>query len=284
MQIITLLSDWNNEDYYLAAVKGKLASLCPDCKVVDISHKVSPFNIQEAAYILRNAYPFFPPGTIHIVSVLSEETENATHHIVHAGGQYFIGADTGLFYMVFGEEMKVYEMDVPQDSFYHTFPALDRFVKVAVMLAQGKPVQEAGVETATVKKKLWLTPIINEDSVTAHVQYIDSFENLILNIDRNTFEQARKGRKFTIHVRNQKIHQLSTRYSSVPYGELLALFNTFEYMEIAINQGNASKLLGINIKDAIRIEFESEEKERPGLNKTKKTSNFSAGGRTESLF
>jgi len=72
MHIITLTSDWKEYDFYVASLKGKLLSICPEATLVDITHSIKPFNTAEAAFVLKNSYPHFPDNTIHIIAVNSE--------------------------------------------------------------------------------------------------------------------------------------------------------------------------------------------------------------------
>ena len=101
MAIITLTSDYGNRDYFTAAIKGALLSETPNAQIIDISHEISPFNIQEAAYILKNAYVHFPKGTIHMIGIDSEASTNKLHIACKFDGHYFIGADTGIFSLMF---------------------------------------------------------------------------------------------------------------------------------------------------------------------------------------
>ncbi len=256
MKLISLLTDWNDRGYYLAMVKARLFSLCPDCSVLDISHSIEPFNIMQAAFVLRETYSSFPEGSVHIVGVLAEETGQTSHIVVRAHNQYFIGADTGLFSLVFAEdEMEVFELDIPADSFQPTFPTYHRFLQAAVSLAEGRAIEDIAVKTETWKKKFWLLPVVKEDSIQGHVQYIDNYENLIVNIDRSLFERVGKGREFMVNLRGNKVSRLSGQYSAVPVGEIAMFFNISGFLEIAINQGNAASLLGFSVNDIVRIEF-----------------------------
>ena len=90
MAIITLTTDFGLKDHFVAVLKGSIYSELPDAKIVDISHDIMPFNIQECAYILSNSYKSFPKGTIHIVGVDSEETPDNKHVVALVNGHYFM--------------------------------------------------------------------------------------------------------------------------------------------------------------------------------------------------
>lgn len=129
-------------DYYVAAVKGIIYNIIPDIQLVDISHHISPFDIAQASFILRNAYPNFPPGTVHIIGVNPERVkrkdafdmrEETLHVVVQYEGQYFIGADNGIFSLLFDNEPeKAFEITLDTGSGTSTFPTRDVFAKSPV--------------------------------------------------------------------------------------------------------------------------------------------------------
>src|SRR5512138_1750299 len=145
MAIITLTSDWGLRDHYIGSVKGAILRQHPEAVIVDISHLVEPFNLNQAAFIIRNSYRSFPKGTIHILGINEEASIETPHTLVLHEGHYFIGADNGIFSLIFDEKPEqILEIDVVQDSDYYTFPSRDVFAKVACHIAQGLPYEELG--------------------------------------------------------------------------------------------------------------------------------------------
>ena len=256
MAIITLTSDWGSKDHYIGAVKGAILSKMPDTNIVDITHSIASFEIEQAAFVVRNCYTYYPKGTVHIIAINTEESEIHPHTVIEHEGQYFIGTDNGIFSMIFDEKPdKIFELNIPQDSDFYTFSTRDRFVKAAIHLASGNKVEELGTPKDGLIEKILLHPVIDHNLLKGHVIHIDNYQNLITNIKKPLFMDMRKERKFGIFFRTYEINKISESYSDVPIGEILALFGSNGHLEIAINQGNASGLLGMNTKDAIRIEF-----------------------------
>ena len=105
MAIITLTSDLGTKDSYLASVKGSIYSQLETAKIIDITNEIAPFNIQQAAYVVRNCFKDFPHGTIHIISVDDELSVKNEHLAVKAEGHYFIGTDNGLFSLLSIEQI-----------------------------------------------------------------------------------------------------------------------------------------------------------------------------------
>ncbi len=256
MPIITLTSDWGAKDHYIGAVKGTIISQMPEATIIDISHDIAPFNIKEAAFIVRNSYKYFPEGTVHIIGVNTEESDKHSHIALKINGQYFVGCDNGLFTLIFDTSPDIIvELNIVHDSDYFTFSSRDRFVKVAVHLAMGKNIEELGTIRDSLTEMLLFRPVIEQDVIKGMVIYIDNYENVITNITRPLFEKVRNGRSFKIVFRGEELKRIFESYSEVPEGEVVALFGSNDHLEIVINNGNASGLLGLNIDDPVRMEF-----------------------------
>jgi len=256
MPIITLTSDWGQRDYFLAAVKGKILSQLPTVSIIDISHGISPFNLKQASFIIRNSYPHYPPGTVHILSLLTESTEKIPHLVVQFDRQFFIGADNGIFSLIFDHDPeKIIRLSSPAVDGLNDIPARDRFVASAVHLAAGKPIEQLGEPVSQWKEQLHFLPVVSGDVIRGVVIYINQYENVVTNITRDLIEKAGRGRKFIIEFRGESINGINQTYQEVPVGEIVALFGSTGHLEIAINQGNAASLLGLDINDPVRVEF-----------------------------
>jgi S-adenosyl-L-methionine hydrolase (adenosine-forming) len=258
MAIITLTSDWGLKDHYAGSVKGAILRQLPDARIVDISHQVPAFDLNQAAFIIRNFYGNFPEGTIHILAINAEAGTDTPHTLVFHNGQYFIGADNGIFSLLFDDKpAMIIELDVIQDSDYFTFPSRDVFVKVACHIASGKPIGELGHPKEGLVQKMAFKPVIQDDLIRGKVIYIDNYENVFVNITEKLFTSIVKNRKFAITFRspNYRITSISKSYKDVNPGEMLALFSTSGYLEIAINQSKASSLLGLKMDQLVLVEL-----------------------------
>src|SRR5437870_3047431 len=99
MAIITLTTDLGLKDHYVAMLKGKILTSFPAANLVDISHDIQAFNIQQAAFILRNSYAYFPVNTIHLVNVMADRKQLRCVLIKYKN-HYFAGVDNGLFSLI----------------------------------------------------------------------------------------------------------------------------------------------------------------------------------------
>lgn len=259
MPIITLTSDWNNCDYYVAAVKGQILGLCPDVTIVDISHRIQCFSISQAAYVVRHSYRNFPDGTIHIIAVNTETGPDKPPVVVRAMNHYFIGCDNGLFMLIFDSDPDEVIALPQRKKGNPTVPEIDVFARAACELAKGKPLKELGKIHADLKRQVPILPTIDESVINGTVIYIDSFRNAITNISTELFGQIGKKRKFEIYIQSNhyRVNKINKYYSESSIGELLVLFNSIGYLEIAINNGNAADLLNLSVGSAVRIKFYS---------------------------
>jgi S-adenosyl-L-methionine hydrolase (adenosine-forming) len=255
MPVITLTTDWNKEDYYLGATRGKALTLDPSVQVVDITHKVTPFNHAQAAFILRNSYPDFPQGSVHLLAVNTDGKANQAHLLVEAAGHYFMGPDNGAFGLLLGEIPARYFRFTSTSP--GTFACRDLYIPLAIRVLHGEALTKLGDEVTEVTKQVPLRPAIDESVITGNVIYIDSYQNVITNITRELFERVGKGRSFDLYVQSlrYKVNKICLGYDDVPVAELLALFNSAGLLEIAIRSGNAADLLNLSMNAAVRVKF-----------------------------
>ncbi|TSA27551.1 MAG: hypothetical protein D4R67_05835 [Bacteroidetes bacterium] len=259
MAVITLTSDWGWKDHYHGAVKGAILRQLSDAVIVDGSHDIPSFDLNQAAFIIRNFYPNFPEGTVHIIGINTEASIESPHTLVLHKGHYFVAADNGIFSLIFDESPeKIIELDILQDSDYFTFSTRDVFVKAACHIAAGKPMEELGHRKDKVLTRMAFQPVISGNQIKGKVIYVDHSGNAFANITENLFKSTVKNRKFTITFRSPsyRITRLSKSYQDVHEGEMLAFFSTSGYLEIAINRGDASSLLGLRPDTSVLIELE----------------------------
>lgn len=247
MPLITLTSDIGEQDYLVGAVKGRLLRIDPDFHIIDITHKLSPFNYPQAAYVCRNAIKNFPEFTYHIVLVNLFESKPEQLLFAFHKEQYLICADNGLLGMILEEKPEMV-IGVPLDrlAIKNTLYCIDVAAKSIMQLAKGEPIQNIGIPDTNYIEKNPLRPTLGDNWIEGQIIFIDNFENVIVNITQEQFEQQRKGRRFKIvFKRDEIIERISGSYADVPQGEKLVLFNSAGYMEIAINKGNAAGLFGL---------------------------------------
>lgn len=258
MPIITLLTDLGTADWYVGTLKGQLMRLIPGANVVDISHRVPKYDVPKAGFILRNTYPWFPEGTVHIVSVDASVNFDKPFVAIRFANQYFIGTDNGVFSLAFGHEslQAAVTLDgVEADWQSSLFQARDIFAKAAQRLLEGTPIEELGRPLPKLHEMFAFNPVYSEMGIQGNVLYADDFGNVITNIRKVEFEACTAGKPFSIQLRRERynIRKIGRSYTSSAPGETVALFNSSGYLEIAIHGGSAHALLGLNIGDKITV-------------------------------
>jgi S-adenosylmethionine hydrolase len=270
MQIITLTSDTGLQDFYVAAMKGTILNLIPNAVIIDISHSVKPFDVAEAAYQIQSCYRDFPKGTIHIVAVDSEPLLNVQNPsyptIMKFRDQFFISNDNG-FFGTFLDESQPDELyrftSIENDDELLKFPTKNCLIPIAAKIAEKKSISSFASPINSYKKAFVQKPIIEQFVIQGTVIHIDSFGNLITNISKSDFARFGDNTPFTIYYVNKNyfIDRISKTYNEVSMGERVAIFNSNDLLEIAINRGangstgGADKLFGVRLGDIFRVEF-----------------------------
>lgn len=257
MPIITLTTDWKQNDFYTGALKGTILTKCPDIQIVDISHQIPPFNTSQAAFVIKNSYNHFPKGTIHIIAVDAIPDKGNNYVAIKLNGHFFIGCDNGIFSLIAKDKPEnIIQLNKKKKN-YPTFPCISLFAETACELAKGKQITELGKKMSELITRIPLRATIDDKVITGSVIYIDSYKNAITNITNELFDRVGKNQPFEIFIqsRKYKITHINKTYSETSIGELLALFNSLGLLEIAMNKANLTDLLSLSIGSTVRIDF-----------------------------
>ena len=275
MSIITLTTDYGNKDYSVSELKAKIYNEITDVRIVDVSHNISPFNLTEAAYIIKSAYRHFPKGSIHIIGIESDLTPENAHIAMKFDDNYFIGADNGIFSMIIGDFKadSMVEINIHK-NYNYTITANDVFVKIATHISREGKLEVIGKKIDSIKEIKDIKPVVSNDNnqIIGSVIYIDNYGNVVTNITEKIFDKIAKSRPFTIYARNVKFDRIYNNYSdAIDYsiskdkreedGKKIALFNNLGYLELSIYKsnpstvGSASTLFGLGYRDQISVHF-----------------------------
>ncbi|WP_407355017.1 S-adenosyl-l-methionine hydroxide adenosyltransferase family protein [Methanolobus sp. WCC5] len=255
MSIITLTTDFGN--LYPASMKGVILSIDPGATIVDITHSIPPTDIRAGAFALYSVARYFPSGTVHVAVVDPGVGTDRKPIIVVSGGQYFVGPDNGLLIpaaALIGDP-KVYEIvkgDIP-DNISSTFHGRDIFAPVAAHISSDMDIDEIGRLTDEYLDLDFSGYVIEKDFIRAKVIYIDAFGNIVTNIPHDEFLRSIVPGTI-LSISGRQMPFLRT-YGEVPKGRMLSLIGSHGFLEIAVNQGSASRLLhlGNGAEITIRI-------------------------------
>lgn len=256
MALVTFLSDFGDQDYYVPAVKAKLLAINPQLNIIDLSHNIAPFDIAHAAFVLRSSFRDFPKGTVHLVAI--NTTGSITHGYIgiKLEEHIFIGPNNGILSLLADQDpgIMVQFADIHlRDS---TFPAKDILAPIAGKVASGASIHDFGGPLTNFRKLMSRQPKATRAQIVGHVQRVDPYGNLITNIRKDMFDKLNPG-KFTIDFGRESLSKLSKGYDQVEPGDCFAFFNSLDLLEIGIYHGQGGSLLGLKYDSVVYINFES---------------------------
>ncbi len=250
--MITLTTDFGDSEY-VGAMKGVIYSICPEAKIVDLTHNIRKFDIRHAAYVLSTAYRYFPKDTIHVVVVDPGVGTSRRGVIIRTEDFFFVGPDNGVFSLIGGIE-EVYEITFESKS--KTFHGRDVFAPIAAKIECGSKPAEFGTLTKDIEKIGFNKVKMKNGNIEGEVFCIDYFGNVIMNIKRE--DLSRIGIEFDVsfflEIKKREYElRLLESYGFAEEGELCCLFGSGGYLEAAVNQGDASEFLGVKGGEKVRI-------------------------------
>ena len=245
--ILTLTTDFGLADHFAGTMKGVILGIAPRAQIVDISHEVAPFDILEGAFVITQAYRYFPRGTVHVIVIDPGVGTERRPILAEAAGQHFVAPDNGVLTMIFERE-KHKVRAISNERFFlpvtsRTFHGRDVFAPSAAWLARGKRPAEFGklirdyfqlgiLKPQRMGKRIWSGSVLK----------VDRFGNLITNLHIDEFGDIRT-RPFELTVGLQCVRRLCSNYAEAPAGELFAIAGSSGYIEISLNQGSAAQQL-----------------------------------------
>jgi len=256
MPIVTLLTDSGETDYYVAAIKAKILSVNPGIRVEDISHKIAPCDIGHGAFVLRSVFRDFPKGTVHLVGVDSAGNKGDSYIAVQIEDHFFVGVDNGLLGMISEKPHQAIAELNSINPIETTFPEKDILAPAAAKICSGVSLTDLGKPMQSLKRKTNRHVKATKKSILGNVIQIDHYGNLITNIKRDDFEILSKDRSYTIQVGKEKFRKVNTNFNQVDPGDCFIFFNSLNLLEVGINKGNASELLGLVYDSPVNIIFD----------------------------
>jgi len=260
MGVIALLTDFGTRDHYLAQMKGVILSHCTDATILDIAHEVERFNVRAGSFILAAAARYTPKGTIHVAVVDPGVGSGRRPIVFQCLDALFVGPDNGL--MVLAAELRglqaAYTIDVERlglTRISNVFHGRDIFAPVACKLYNGLAPDQVGEKIDDYVRSSFTIARARGRSILAEVVYVDGFGNVITNVPTEVVMGV--GSRLRAKVKGKLISlPLVRTYSDVGCGHYAALKGSHGFLEIGMNQANASNRLGLKAGD--KIEFRKE--------------------------
>ncbi|HOO57114.1 MAG TPA: SAM-dependent chlorinase/fluorinase [bacterium] len=248
--IITMLTDFGENDSYVGCMKGVILSIDSNIKIVDISHNIPSYNMASAAYMLTTYYELFPKGTVHMVVVDPGVGGSREAIAVELNDYYFVLPDNGIATLVINRfagrytARRIENPEVMSSNVSSTFHGRDIFAPAAAKLATGFDFNEIGPEHAGTRVIKTVIPQARRGKVEGSVVHIDKFGNYITNINNANLSEINKG-ALLVSIGGYTIMGLSKTYSEKEPGELIAYVGSTGNVEIGVVKGSAVDVIGL---------------------------------------
>lgn len=261
--IVTLLSDFGLKDVYIAEMKAVILSINPDTRIVDITHEIEKFNVHMGAFMLASATPYFPEGAVHVAVVDPGVGTKRRPIIIQTKRGFYVGPDNGLLVLAARKEeiSHAYHIENPEymrPKVSTTFHGRDIFAPAAAYLSMGRSPSQFGPEIRDYVVPEFAKPYMKKNELIGQIMYVDNFGNIVTNISTKDLEELETNIGDLFHVRIGR-KRFDTRfcsaYGDVPAKTPLVIVGSHDFLEIAINQGDASRTFKLKIGNSFSIHF-----------------------------
>ncbi len=249
--LITLLTDFGDRDWFVASMKGAILTINPHATIVDLSHHVPPHSVEDASYLLKSCYRYFPNGTVH-VAVVDPGVGSARRAITVKSARYFfLAPDNGVLSYIFDDEQPVEVREINQRKFRRespgrTFDGRDLFAPAAARLTKQEPFESYGPVIGDYQTFPIAQPHWEQATLVGEIVYVDRFGNMISNLTQQHLEEVRlvaKGRQLSILIGKRIIEGLVESYSEGMAEKPSALINSDGKLEVFLKEASAADLL-----------------------------------------
>ena len=258
--IITLVTDFGAQDYFVGAMKGVILSLNPDATIIDITHEIPPQDIQAAAFNLLSCYADFPAGTIHVAVVDPGVGSNRHALMIECTNQFFVGPDNGLFSWIIEREGNGSAWQITKEQFFRkpvcsTFHGRDVFAPVAAALSTGTPPKDFGPPLENLVTLASLSPRTTADAIEGSIIHIDRFGNCVTNFTAEHIKEERVAAGAKLIVNDKQIDSFRRIFADQDgaKNELIALVGSAGFVEIAVQNASAAATLSAKRGDSVLL-------------------------------
>jgi hypothetical protein len=248
------ITDYGANEPDWAILKYRILQSNPNIPILEISHNLPVNDIGLASYFIKKSILLTGIGNIYLAAVHNTYSQIPQYIILEKEGNYFIGPNNGIFTLCFEDidPSSVYQLTMPEgansskDIYAHAISCINHNLSFEDFT---RPLDHLEV-------RLMFRPVISQDTIRATIIYIDHFGNAVTNLTKESFERARKGRRFELHHSpDDPVYQIIDHYGQVNFGETGCIFNAANHLELGVNQGNASTQLNLFKNETIQIDF-----------------------------
>jgi len=252
---IAVLTDFGTQDAYVGLMKIVIDRIKPGAPVLDLTHEIPRGDIHWGAFTLMTSLRYFPEGTVVLAVIDPGVGSKRKGLCIQAGPFWLVGPDNGLFSYVLRDypAQAIYSLENPGyflERVSPTFHGRDIFAPVSAHLLNGVSPSDLGPALTEIVKLEWPEVKTQAHQMQGEVLFHDHFGNLITNISREDMEACRnlkigphENLNCSLQINGHVLTEISSTYSQSQAGQLLALWGSSDFLEIAVNQGNAKNFL-----------------------------------------
>jgi len=250
--VITLTTDYGTSDHLVGVLKGVILRIAPNATIVDINHHVAPFDLLDAALTIGAAYRYFPPRTVHLVVVDPGVGTQRRPILVTADQFYFVAPDNGVLSLIYERESAVTVRHITAEHYFlnpisNTFHGRDVFAPVAAWVAKTSQTEAMGEEISDHVKFTLPRPKAAGSALKGVVLRVDAFGNLMTNFTAEDLPAATgTDGKLSLQVGGKRVEKLAQTFANGAAGEPVAIIGSSGFLEVAVNKGQAARVLGVN--------------------------------------
>lgn len=261
LPLVALMTDFGEDDFFVASLKGVILRVNPLARIIDITHSLPAFDVKTAGFVLFASYRYFPTGTIFLVVVDPGVGSPRKVLLVESNDYFFIAPDNGVLSLVLAEEKIKQLRSVDNTKYFlsklsRTFEGRDKMAPVAAWLSKGIDCREFGPEMTSYQELKIEKSKVEGNEIVGCVLYKDKFGNLITNIPSEMLDSLLKQKgeaDFQLSIKSRTIPNFMTSYSSAKKGEFLFLEGSVGLIEVAAREESAAEKLKAGVGDSVRI-------------------------------
>ena len=257
--LVALFTDFGPSDPYIAQLKGSIKTIAPSAELLDLSHSNAAFDISTASYLLSKSTRTLPPGSI-IIAVVDPGVGSGRAGLAvrTQAGRIYLAPDNGILTEVLAREglADARTLPIATESISSTFHARDLFGPAAARLVNSESFDSLGAKAEKILRLPRNTATVMPNQAKGQVLYIDHYGNILTNIPGSELAKLKVGQLLTVTIKGKSLSLPFLRtYAEAPADRPFALINSDGEFEIAINQGNAARELGIKVGDPVILKL-----------------------------
>jgi len=259
--VIALITDFGEDDFFVASLKAVILKISPSARIVDITHQIPSFDIMRGSFVLYSCLKYFPKGTIFLAVIDPGVGSDRKILLAKTKDYFFIAPDNGVLSFVFLSERIEQVRSITNEKYFlenpsRTFEGRDKMAPVAAWLSRGISLDEFGPRQETFNFISNISPLHKKDRITGSIIHVDKFGNLITNItDQMLVRFAGKsgGKAVFLHVKGREVIDFRKNYSQGKDGDVFFLVGSVGFLEVAAKKDSASRILDAHAGDKVEL-------------------------------